>query len=78
MPAAHAHGFAGGRAWYLAPVVEHLGDVHHRARSLGDPEQQVVVLGAVVAGTEAACVDDHGAAQHREVGEVVVVAQPLR
>ena len=47
-------GVAGGRAGDDPPVVEDLVDVHDPARLLGDPQDQVVVLGAVVPLAEAA------------------------
>ena len=67
----------GDAAHRLAPEVEHLGDVGD-APDLGEAQHEVVVLGAVEAGAEAANPADGLSASDDEVGDVVVVAQSLR
>ena len=69
---------AGGRARDDPPVVEDLGDVDDLAGALGDPEHEVVVLGALEALVEAADLADQRRAQHGEVAGVHVAAQRLR
>ena len=60
----------------LAPEVQQLGHVHHRAE-LAEAEHEVVVLRAVEAVAEPAHLEHRVAAGHDQVRDVVRAAQPL-
>ena len=69
---------AGGRGLEHPPVVEDPRHVDDPPRPLGDPQDQVPVLGALELGVEAADLLDQRAAQDAEVAGVHLGPHPLR
>ena len=62
----------------LAAVVEHTRHVGHRPSGFGEPEDQVVVLGALQAVAKPPDEVEQRASGDEQAGDVVLAAQALR